>query len=334
MTIRTMNAITVKEIPVVRELNVDLGNMELKGCGFNENDELILKTLHNKILAGSEDTLSPDARLLEVFGRKLWIGEGSPNNNVAKYDREFLEEQVLAMACEVYPSDDILRIDLKLGLPPAQYKEISYRDKLISKFKINEEYNFKIRNNGKWINKTLIINTVDVKIEGYSAFISISEDVQYQGRDILALDIGGNTSDAIRFAWSHKYGQFVANTPYTVEKGQIDMISDIQQKINSINGADISADKIDEGILYDVNEIPYGDYNYKISDYICAANDTAEMIINQIQNKFGSLDNYEVCLFGGGHKLFNKLKHDKIRHQIDICDADRFYANCIGYSMQ
>ena len=46
MTIRTMNAITVKEIPVVRELNVDLGNLELKGCGFNENDELILKTLH------------------------------------------------------------------------------------------------------------------------------------------------------------------------------------------------------------------------------------------------------------------------------------------------
>ena len=60
MTIRTMNAMTIKAIPT-RELNLDLGNLELKGCGFNDNDELILRTLHNRILPGAENTLSPDA---------------------------------------------------------------------------------------------------------------------------------------------------------------------------------------------------------------------------------------------------------------------------------
>ena len=34
MTIRTMNAMTIKAIPT-RELNLDLGNLELKGCGFS-----------------------------------------------------------------------------------------------------------------------------------------------------------------------------------------------------------------------------------------------------------------------------------------------------------
>lgn len=333
MTIRTINSMTVKEIPT-RELNVDLGNLELKACGFNDNDELILKTLHNRILPGAENTLSPDARYLDVLGRKIWVGEGTLNNNAAKYDREFLEEQVLAMVCEVYPSDNILNIDLSLGLPPEQYKEDTLKQRLISKFKVNEEYNFKIRVNGEWVNKTVVINSIDVKIEGYSALVSIADDLKFNGKDVLAVDIGGNTTDVISFTWSHKYKQFVPGKPDTITIGQIDMLMDIQQKINSINGADISMSKIDECILYDVDKILHGDYEYQINDYISAAADTAEMIINQIQNKFGSLDNYEVALFGGGHKLFTKLKHDKMKYQIDICDADRFYSNAIGYSMQ
>lgn len=333
MTIRTITARTVDAIPT-RELNVDLGNLELKAAGFNDNDELILKTLHNRILPGSENTLSPDARYLEVFDRRIWIGEGTLNNNAAKYDREFLEEQVLAMVCEVYPSDDILNINLSLGLPPEQYKEDTLKKQLISKFKINKEYNFKIRINGEWVNKTVIINNIDVKIEGYSALVSIADDLKFNGKDILAVDIGGNTTDVISFAWSHKYQQFVPGKPDTVTIGQIDMLADIQQKINSINGADISISKIDECILYDVDKVLHGEHEYKMNDYINAASDTAEMIVNQIQNKFGSLDNYELALFGGGHKLLNLLKGDKIRCQVDICDADRFFANCIGYSMQ
>lgn len=332
MTIRTMNSVTVKEIPT-RELSVDLGNLELKGCGFNSNDELILKTLHNKVMSGSEDTLSPDARLLD-FNRKIWIGEGTLNNNAAKYDREFLEEQVLAMICEVYPCDDMLNINLVLGLPPQQYKEDKLKEALISKFKINEEYKFKIRVNGKWVDKVVIINSIDIKIEGYSALVSVADDLIYNGKDILAVDIGGNTTDVISFAWSNKYQQFIPGKPDTISIGQIDMLMDIQQGINSVHGADISMDTIDECILYDVEEILHGDYRYRLSDYIVSASDTADMIISKIQSKFGSIDNYEIALFGGGYKLFNKLKCDKIRYQVDICEADRFYANAIGYSMQ
>ncbi|WP_455539536.1 hypothetical protein [Terrisporobacter sp.] len=317
----------------IKELNLDLGNLELKAVGFDSNDNVILKTLHNKILQGSEDTLSPDARYLNYNDRRIWVGEGTLNNNIAKYSREFLVEQMLVMSCEVY-NDDYLILDLKLGLPPSQYKEDTHRNELISKFELNKEYKFKIRKNNKWIDKTIKINNIDVKIEGYSAFISIADDINNNGRDLLICDVGGNTTDAIKFSWSNKYQKFIPSTPFTISKGQVAMITDIQQKINSIHGADISFDKVDECILYNVEKILYGGYSYEINDYINAASDSADLIINQLTDKFGSLDNYELILLGGGHKLFNKLKSDKIKHQTNICDADRFYANALGYSMQ
>ena len=82
---------------------------------------------------------------------------------------------------------------------------------------MNEEYNFKIRVNGEWIDKTVVINSIDVKIEGYSALVSIADDLKFNGRDVLAVDVGGNTTDVIPFAWSHKYQQFVPGIPDTIK---------------------------------------------------------------------------------------------------------------------
>lgn len=322
MTItRTVNFVQV-------DSNVDLGNLHIKATGFNENDELIMDTIPN--LVETRETLNHLAKMIELGGRKIFLGCGTKNNNVLKHKRDFLVEQVLAMTCTLYPEYDNLSVNLKLGLPPEQYSQKLYQEELLNKFEIGKNYNFKI--DGK--EKNVVISDIKICIEGYSAFVALAENIEYAGRDLLIIDVGGGTSDACSFTYNFDIEQFVPGTPVTAASGCIDMIEKIKNKMNSVHGGDIKENQIDAYIRKDKDELLHGNDIYRISEHIDAAKDTANLIYNKFVNVYGSLDSYLVVLVGGGYKLFDKMVGDKISNQLQLSEVDRFYANAIGFALQ
>lgn len=323
-----MVAISKTETIVKVDSNIDLGNLYLKAVGFNERNEFIMETIPN--LVETKTTLNHLAKMVEFNNRKIFLGCGTKNNNVLKYKRDFLVEQVLAMTCSLYPNYNNLEVNLKLGLPPEQYSQLVYQKELLEKFEIGKAYKLKI--DGK--EKNVTISNIQICIEGYSAFVALAESIDYNGRDLLVMDIGGGTSDACSFTYDFDIEQFIPGIPVTAPSGCIDMVSKITTKMNSINGADIKENQVDTYIRKDKNELLYGDATYKIDEYIDAAKDTANLIYNKFTNEYGSLDNYMVIVVGGGHKLFNKLVGDKISNQLELSDRDRFFANAIGFALQ
>lgn len=318
----------VEEITTVVDSNIDLGNLWIKAVGFNSEDELIMQSLPN--LVETRETLNPKAKMIELNGRKLFLGCGLKNNNVAKHKRDFLVEQVLAMTCSLYPNLDVMDVNLKLGLPPEQYAQAQYQRELLSKFKTGEFYDFKLE--GK--DKKIKINNIQLCIEGYSSFVALADDINYNGRDLLLCDIGGGTTDSCVFTYDFDEDQFVPGVPITIAKGCIDMIDEITKKINSIDGADIKSEQVDAYIRRNKDEILYGNNSYSIGQFVHVAKDTANLIYNRLTNEYGSLDNYCIILTGGGYKLFNKLVSDKISNQLHFSETDRFYANAIGFALQ
>ena len=57
---------------------------------------------------------------------------------------------------------------------------------------------------------------------------------------MLVIDVGGGTTDACPFSYNFDLEQFIPGMPITIESGKINLVSDITNKINNIDGADIS----------------------------------------------------------------------------------------------
>ena len=308
--------------------NIDLGNFNLKAVGFDENEEMVMVTLPN--LIETRNTLNHLAKMIEINNRKLFIGCGNANNKVLKHKRDFLLEQVLTMTCMLYPKLDNMKINLKLGLPPAEFSKSAYQKALLENFKIGHIYNFKLE--GK--EKNIIINSAKICIEGYSAFVAIADEVKYSGRDLLVIDVGGGTTDACPFSYNFDLEQFIPGMPITIESGNINLVSDITNKIKNKDGADISTLQIDTYIRKDINRVEFGDFVYDIIEYIPSAKATASLIFSRLENEYGSLDKYELVLVGGGAKLFNALMDDKINKKIELDENFKLYANALGFALQ
>ena len=308
--------------------NIDLGNFNLKAVGFDENEEMVMVTLPN--LIETRNTLNHLAKMIEINNRKLFIGCGNANNKVLKHKRDFLLEQVLTMTCMLYPNIDNMKINLKIGLPPVEFSKSAYQKALLENFKIGNIYNFKLE--GK--EKNVAINSVKICIEGYSAFVAIADEITYSGRDLLVIDIGGGTTDACSFTYNFDLEQFIPGMPITVESGNINLVSDITNKINSIDGADISLLQIDTYIRKDINKVEFANFTYNISEHISSARDSASLIFSRLENEYGSLDKFEIVLVGGGSKLFNILMNDKINKNMELDDNFKLYANALGFALQ
>ena len=54
------------------ESNLDLGNFNLKGVGFDEEGNMVMVTLPN--LVETRNTLNHLAKMIEINGRKLFLG--------------------------------------------------------------------------------------------------------------------------------------------------------------------------------------------------------------------------------------------------------------------
>src|SRR5690606_33450749 len=85
-------------------------------------------------------TISSKAKKVEFDGQTIFIGVGELNNNVQKHSRKHLLEQTFVMINELYPGETILKVDLKLGLPPVQYFNDSHKNNFIDMFPVGKQF--------------------------------------------------------------------------------------------------------------------------------------------------------------------------------------------------
>ncbi|WP_343349202.1 ParM/StbA family protein [Terrisporobacter petrolearius] len=305
-------------------IGLDLGNSMLKATKYDKSEKIRVK-VPNRIQYSK--TLNPKAKKIEFDGNTLYVGVGELNNNVIKHNRKHLLEQTLVMINELYPTEKELKVDLNLGLPPAQYFNESYLSEFIDLFTIGKEFCYSV--NGE--NKKVTFNSVDVKVEGYSAFVSNVDSIGDTKQDILSIDVGGGTTDLCNYIYDYEDEMYYPDMTLTVTKGVIDFGEEIAIYFNEKENADIKKDLIDTYLKNNKTEIEYKDKKYKLDDYINAIKPTTDDILNKITNKFGSLDRYVVIGTGGGYKTFNKMIKDEIANEIKLDEDNQFYGNADGY---
>ncbi len=317
-----------------RELAIDLGNIAIKAAMIGDRGELVLKKIPNKV-STDKRMMSSDAVRLEKDGQLLFVGAGKLNNSSKKYDREYLEQQVLVAISEIYDEagidEDYINIDLKLGLPPEQYFSKSALDSFKNKFTIGESIECRIRDKYKKIK----INSIGVYMEGYSAY----KAVENQGllgdstRRIISLDVGGDTSDVCDYVFNMDKNKFDPQLPGTIEAGIVTLSKTIASDINDKNEDEITADQVEYAIR---NNLDLVESTYKIDDYMKNADSLKKDLIKQIKETYKLVNFKSVAILGlgGGFDTFHKLIQDEFVHVIDVPEQLKIYGNAIGYLCQ
>lgn len=305
---------------------IDLGNSMLKGATFIDG-KLVLKKLPNKIQ--SNKTMNSKAKKIVFNGKTLYIGVGELNNNVLKHTRNNLLEQVLVMLNELYPDDNELNVDLRLGLPPKQYFNDSYLKAFEELFPTNKTFEFVI--NG--ISKKVIFNSLETKVEGHSGIVSVIDEIDTK-QDLLSIDVGGGTTDLCSYKYDYEDNAYYPDEVDTIPTGVIDFSEEVSEHFNTVNKADLTQNNVDEVFKNNLEIIEYKDEEYRLSDYIDILKPTTDNMINKITNKFGQLDRYVIVGLGGGYKIFNRMTKQYISNEIKIKNNKEFYANAIGYLAQ
>lgn len=308
------------------QIGIDLGNSMLKGATYKNGEKIKVK-LPNRIRF--DKNYNPKARVLTFRDKVIYIGVGKLNNNILKHTRTNLLEQVLVMIHELYPEEGELKVDLKLGLPPEQLFNEAYLKEYEEKFPIGEVFEYKVGS----ISKKVTINSVEVKAEGYSGFVHIVDDIE-EKQDILSIDVGGGTIDLCNFIYDYEDEMYYPDMTYTVEQGVIPYAQEIAKLFNRKHGADIDQRLIDNMLKNNLTEIEYKGEKYKLEDYFSALDPMINDAINEITNKFGSLNKYIIVGLGGGFKTFHKKINHLISKEINLDEDKQFYANALGYLEQ
>ena len=308
------------------QIGIDLGNSMLKAATYKKGEEITAK-LPNRIRF--DKNVNPKARVMTIDDKTIYLGIGELNNNVLKHTRTNLLEQVLVMINELYPEETNLKVDLKIGLPPEQLFNDIFLKEYQAKFPIGKDIEFTINNVSKKVN----INSVDVKAEGYSGFVHIVDDID-EKQDILSIDVGGGTIDLCNYIYDYEDEMYYPDVTHTIEKGIIPFGEEIAKLFNNTHGADIDQRQIDNILKNKLETIEYKGDNYKLEDYLKALNPIVDSAINEITNKYGTLDKYIVIGLGGGYDTFHRMIKDLISKEIKLDSETQFYANALGYLEQ
>lgn len=306
---------------------IDLGNSMLKATTII-NGVKVRKKLPNKLQFSK--AMNPKARKIEFNNSIINIGVGTLNNNVLKHTRKNLLEQTLVMIHELYPMDQALKVDLRLGLPPVQYFNDSYKNQFETLFPIGQDFNYAI--NG--ITKKVAFNSVIVCVEGYSAFVGNIEHIGDIKQDILSIDVGGGTTDLCDYKYDYDDEMYYPNETLTITDGVIDFANEIAVYFNEKENADITGDYIDSLLKNNKTEIEYKNNKYALDNYLVALKPLTDDMMNKTTNKFGSLDRYVIVGTGGGYKTYNKMIKDEISKEIELDEESQFYGNSDGYLEQ
>lgn len=310
------------------DLSVDLGNSMLKGATISASGTVVTTKIANRIQV-ENPTDKEKYKYITVGNQGVYIGVGKLNNNYAKHTRENLLEQVLWVADSLYPKQDRLSINLKLGLPFDLYDIDKYVEELKSNFETNTWINYSV--NGE--EKQIYINGIEVFVEGYSAFISLINKLGVKQK-VLLLDVGGETTDVCDFTFNFEENEYEVGKAHTVKKGVIGLVNEITKAINEAIGADIQSSTIDTLLRSNQKTVFYGAEDHVIADYVSVIDNTVKGMLSEITNEYGSIDNYYIIGVGGGFDVFNAIANQRIKASIELSSEERFYANVTGYLEQ
>lgn len=319
----------------VEDIGLDLGNRKTKGARYNENNELVLANIDNRVQAHASID-KENSRTIEYNGKSLIVGVGDLNNNIYKHTRDFIMEQTLVMINELYPNKHTLKVKIKTGIPADHFFNVSYVENLKEKFITKKWIEYRVtdvNNVNNLITKKVYIEDVEIGAEGYSAFMTVGSKVGVRQK-ILIVDVGGGTTDLCSFAYQYETQSYKPVDVLTIDKGVIDLTSEITNYMNDLESADISYDQIDYLLRNNIETVEYGGDEFLIKDYMHIIEPTVSKMINKITNKFGHLNGYFIIGIGGGYATFNAIANKYIKSSVEVDDTVKFYANCIGYLKQ
>ena len=308
-------------------VGIDLGNSMLKAVKEVSGKKVRVK-VPNRIQY--DKAINPKAKKVEFYGNTIFVGVGELNNNVQKHSRKHLLEQTFVMINELYPNESELKVDLRLGLPPIQYFNDSYKSNFASMFPVGKQFEFTIDG----IAKKVTFVSLEIFVEGYSAFVSNIESIGDNKQDILSIDVGGGTTDICSFSYDYDDEMYYPNDTLTIPKGVIDYGLEIAKHFNEVENADISSKYIDSLLKNNIEEIEYKGKKYKLENYLSSIDPIVYDTTNKITNKFGELDRYIVVGVGGGYKTYNRIIKDRIASEIELDEDSQFFGNAEGYLEQ
>ena len=308
-------------------VGIDLGNSMLKAAKEVSGKKVRVK-VPNRIQYNK--SINPKAKKVEFDGNTIFVGVGELNNNVQKHSRKHLLEQTFVMINELYPNESELKVDLRLGLPPIQYFNDSYKSNFASMFPVGKQFEFTIDG----IAKKVTFVSLEIFVEGYSAFVSNIESIGDNKQDILSIDVGGGTTDICSFSYDYDDEMYYPNDTLTIPKGVIDYGLEIAKHFNEVENADISSKYIDSLLKNNIEEIEYKGKKYKLENYLSSIDPIVYDTTNKITNKFGELDRYIVVGVGGGYKTYNRIIKDRIASEIELDEDSQFFGNAEGYLEQ
>ena len=308
-------------------VGIDLGNSMLKASMEVAGKKINVK-VPNRIQYSK--TISSKAKKVEFNGQTIFVGVGELNNNVQKYSRKHLLEQSFVMINELYPNESELKVYLKLGLPPVQYFNDAHKNNFANMFPVGKTFEFTIDD----VAKKVTFISVEVFVEGYSAFVSNIDSIGDNKQDILSIDVGGGTTDICSYSFDYDDGIYYPNDTLTITNGVIDYGVAIANYFNEVENADISSKYIDSLLKNNIEIIEYKGNKYNLEHYLSSIEPLVNDTTNKITNKFGELDRYIVVGIGGGYKTYNRMAKDKIASEIKLSEDAQFYGNAEGYLEQ
>lgn len=308
------------------KISIDLGNLVLKGVSKDKTGKKKRFKISNRVTTSNDATRQK--RKLQVNGRTLYVGDGALQNNIIKCERNHVMDQILVMIGALTDKkDSVVDVDLALGLPPKQEFNESYKKTLIDKVTVGTPIECRIGGDYKQIN----IKSLHIYHEGYSAYCHVYDE--NFANTTLVVDIGGGTIDACSYALNIDTDEIEPVRVHTIETGAIAFIEELRGYINEDLNGSVPFETIDDAIRSD-GLFRYKGENHDVRKYMHLIKPTIESVVNNLDTKYGDLNNYQIIPVGGGAKLFTELAKDKISDLYEVDSEEGFYANAEGYLEQ
>lgn len=303
-------------------LALDLGSKNMKISG------LIDETIQHKLIKSMATPNSiGENRVVEVNGRKIYFGAGSPLVKRDKTEREYILESIMLAAYEIYGHlAKEFEIGLGIGLPLNQFRS-SAKDEY--KQKLKELYlSQKITGKVNGYDISVKIKFIEIYAEGYSSFASLynffDKDIQF-----LIVDIGYKTTEVIGVSIED---ELIIDGHESINKGMLEIMNSIKDGFYNDNKIEYPVETIDNALI---NNLPLKVGFKKIKPKLEYGTGVVTEIFNKIETDFfPDMRARNIYLIGGGANLVYDIIKDKLDVNILEDKEQSMFANADGYLYQ
>lgn len=268
-----------------------------------------------------------ESKAVELNGRKIYFGVGSPLIKKDKTEREHILESIMLAAYEIYGHlVKEFEIELGIGLPLNQFKSSAKDDykRKLEKLYLNQKIKGKV--NGYDI--SIKINFIEIYAEGYSSFASLYDYFE-KNIQFLIVDIGYKTTDVIGVGIED---ELIIDGYESVNKGVLEVVNSIKAGFYNDNKIEYPVETIDNALI---NNLPLKVGFKKISPKYEYGTEVVTEIFNKIETDFfPDMRARNIYLIGGGANLIYNIIKDKLDVNILEDKEQSMFANADGYLIQ